>query len=354
MMKIAALSALVAVAAAAPHRETVSVSAKVQPSFSEFKATHGKSYVSPNEDEKRSAVFADNVEYMNQHNAKYAAGAVTFYLGVNEFSDLSHDEFKALYVGPKIPVRNATHQLNLAEKKLRVKMTGTADAVDWRTKGAVTPVKNQGQCGSCWSFSTTGSTEGRVQIAGNPLTHSPNNSSWTAPSRRVTTHARVASWTTVSNTSSTTPASTPSPTTHTSKRTRHATPPRPRLSSPPSSRSPTSPQRTKKTSPLPSHPAQCPSPSKPTSDHSNRTPEVSSLLLAAPSSTTASSPSDTAKATGSSRTHGVQLGASRDTSSSSEEPSTQPVNAVSHPSHRTQLPARDQPQPADHTKTQTP
>merc|ERR1719345_184709 len=165
MMKIAALSALVAVAAAAPHRETVSVSAKVQPSFSEFKATHGKSYVSPNEDEKRSAVFADNVEYMNQHNAKYAAGAVTFYLGVNEFSDLSHDEFKALYVGPKIPVRNATHQLNLAEKKLRVKMTGTADAVDWRTKGAVTPVKNQGQCGSCWSFSTTGSLEGAWEIA---------------------------------------------------------------------------------------------------------------------------------------------------------------------------------------------
>merc|ERR1719424_397540 len=167
MMKIAALSALVAVAAAAPHRETVSVQAKVQPSFDDFKATHGKSYVSPNEHEKRAAIYADNVDYMNQHNAKYAAGSVTFYLGVNEFSDLSHDEFKALYVGPKIPVRNAT---NLAPKRLRVKMAGTADAVDWRTKGAVTPVKNQGQCGSCWSFSTTGSTEGRVQIAGNALT----------------------------------------------------------------------------------------------------------------------------------------------------------------------------------------
>merc|ERR1719424_1967674 len=167
MMKIAALSALVAVAAAAPHRETVSVQAKVQPSFDDFKATHGKSYVSPNEHEKRAAIYADNVDYMNQHNAKYAAGSVTFYLGVNEFSDLSHDEFKALYVGPKIPVRNAT---NLAPKRLRVKMAGTADAVDWRTKGSVTPVKNQGQCGSCWSFSTTGSTEGRVQIAGNALT----------------------------------------------------------------------------------------------------------------------------------------------------------------------------------------
>merc|ERR1719345_124262 len=170
MMKIAALSALVAVAAAAPAMETVHVATKVQPSFVEFKATHGKSYVSPNEDEKRAAVFADNVDFMNQHNAKYATGESTFYLGVNEFSDLSHDEFKALYVGPKIPVRNATNQLNLAEQRLHVSLTGTADAVDWRAKGAVTPVKNQGQCGSCWSFSTTGSTEGRVQIKTGALT----------------------------------------------------------------------------------------------------------------------------------------------------------------------------------------
>jgi cathepsin L len=163
-----AVSAVFALATAAPHRETVLRHVAAQPSFGEFKATFNKAYTTVEHD-VRAAVYADNVDYIEQHNKKYSSGEATFEMGVNEFSDLSHDEFKALYVGPKIEPKKV-EDMDIAALPLRTTLSGTKDEVDWRTKGAVTPVKNQGQCGSCWSFSTTGSTEGRVQIATGTLT----------------------------------------------------------------------------------------------------------------------------------------------------------------------------------------
>jgi len=169
-MKIAALSAVVAVASAVSVQLSVERAVEVQPSFTDFKAKFNKVYLDQAEHSKRAAIYADNVDFINEHNAVWAAGKSTFNMGVNEHVDLSHDEFKAKFLGPKIPVRNATNLLADSEKRTRAWLTGTADSVDWRTKGAVTPVKNQGQCGSCWSFSTTGSTEGAVQIATGKLT----------------------------------------------------------------------------------------------------------------------------------------------------------------------------------------
>jgi len=79
-------------------------------------------------------------------------------VAINKFADLTVAEFTAMYLGTRATVTAGAYV-----------PSSTDDTVDWRTKGAVTPIKNQGQCGSCWAFSSTGSTEGAHFIVNNKL-----------------------------------------------------------------------------------------------------------------------------------------------------------------------------------------
>jgi cathepsin F len=131
--------------------------------FRRFMIQHGKSYGTTEERTRRFATFKDNLDRINRLNA--ANPGTDF--GINKFADMSAEEFKSIYMSSKVAVRNP--EWPVAAEVSQAAVDALPTSFDWRDKGAVTPVKNQGQCGSCWSFSTTGNIEGRWFLANHSL-----------------------------------------------------------------------------------------------------------------------------------------------------------------------------------------
>ncbi|KAK7279600.1 hypothetical protein RJT34_24653 [Clitoria ternatea] len=126
--------------------------------FKAFMQSYGKSYSTREEYFRRLGIFAKNLIRAAEHQALDP----TAIHGVTQFSDLTHDEFERLYTGMNggFPWKNSAGGVAPP-----LEVDGLPENFDWREKGAVTEVKTQGSCGSCWAFSTTGSIEGANFVA---------------------------------------------------------------------------------------------------------------------------------------------------------------------------------------------
>ncbi|KAG8479505.1 hypothetical protein CXB51_029276 [Gossypium anomalum] len=124
---------------------------------------HGRTYKNKAEKDKRFKIFKENLEYIQNFNN---AGNRTYKLSINKYSDLTHDEFVAArtgYINPGNTVTSMETSFRYAE------FTDVPTSLDWKSKGAVTSVKDQGRCGCCWAFAAVAAVEGLNQITNGNL-----------------------------------------------------------------------------------------------------------------------------------------------------------------------------------------
>lgn len=130
-------------------KEHSGIPAHIVERFQQWKLAFNKRYGSIELEQAKLAIFFHNYLHIERENSAQS----DYVLGETGFMDITSEEFVSQYLGY---VSNAESEATEEEEAAQANIT----PFNWATQGAVTPVKDQGQCGSCWAFSTTGNVEG--------------------------------------------------------------------------------------------------------------------------------------------------------------------------------------------------
>ncbi|KAL1555636.1 cathepsin L [Salvia divinorum] len=157
MLAIALVCVLCVGTYARPEKPTGEVTV-MEKRYKTWLKQHGKTYKSRDEWNMRFGIYQSNLKFIGFVNAQN----LSYTLTDNEFADMTNFEFQTTYLGYKSHGRRRRPRNQ--QHSYKVGNDAVPFSIDWREKGAVTSIKNQDSCGSCWAFSAVGAVEGINQI----------------------------------------------------------------------------------------------------------------------------------------------------------------------------------------------